>query len=331
VLSLEDVPDVTPGPGEVRIRVEAIGINYAEVLSRKGLYGWAPKRPYVPGMEVAGVIDAVGEGVTARSVGQRVMCGMKHGGYAERVVVGANRALPAFDEWSIEENAAYGVNFMTAWVALMEMARLRPGDRVAITAAAGGVGTAAVQIAAAFGCHVVGMAGSDEKLERVRRLGASSVVNYRRDDFADRLREEAPGGQLDVVLEVVGGDVFRACQAHLANFGRLVVVGYAGLDYTIWNPLSWWRAWRDAPRIKVTDAAVSSTGLLATHIGYLLPDEDRLLSIWAAMTGFTREHALRPVVGSTWDFEELPEAHRFMESRASVGKLVVTLAGQVQP
>jgi NADPH2:quinone reductase len=327
VLELTDVPEPDPGPGEVRIHVDAIGINYAEILSRKGLYGWAPKRPYVPGMEVAGRIEAVGPGVEGRDLGERVICGMQTGGYAEKVVASANRALPAMPDWTQDENAAYGVNFMTAWVALMEMARLRSTDRVGITAAAGGVGTAAVQIASAFGCSVVGLVGSDEKLELVSRLGASSAVNYRRGGWERALTEASPGGRLDVVLEVVGGDVFRTCQAALDNFGRIVVVGYAGLDYTVWNPFSWWRAWRDAPRQKVTDAAVASTGLLATHIGYLLPDEGRLAGIWTDLTDFTRAHGLRPLVGATFPFEDLPQAHRFMESRASVGKLVVHVSG----
>ena len=106
MLRLVEVPDPVPGLGEVSIRVGAVGINYAEVLSRKGLYGWAPKRPYVPGMEIAGTIDAVGDGVDPARVGTSVLCGMKFGGYAERVVVGAERALPAMDGYSLEENAA---------------------------------------------------------------------------------------------------------------------------------------------------------------------------------------------------------------------------------
>lgn len=323
VLRMEEVQAPKPGPGEVAIRVEAIGINYAEVLSRKGLYGWAPKRPYVPGMEAAGVVDEVGEGVDPSRLGDRVLYGMKHGAYAERVIAPEGRALSALPDFTVEENAAFGVNFMTAWVSLVEMARLRPADRVGITAAAGGVGTAAVQIAAAHGCRVVGMAGSDEKLERVRALGAHATVNYRTPDFDVRLKRAAPEGRLDVVLEVVGGDVFRTSLASLDNFGRLVVAGYAQLDYSWWNPWSWWTAWRDAPRLGVTRAAEASIGLLATHIGYLLPDEERLLSIWADLTAFTREHDLRPVVGRTYAFDELPEAHRFMESRQSIGKLVV--------
>ena len=323
VLSLGDAPLPEAGPGEVVVAVEAIGINYAEVLSRKGLYGWAPKRPYVPGMEVAGRIEAIGEDVEGREVGERVLCGMQHGGYAERVVVRANRALPVPSGFSMDEAAAFGVNFMTAWVALTEMARMRPEDRVAITAAAGGVGTAAVQIAAAFGCDVVALAGSEEKLGLTRTLGALHTVNYRAADFERRFDRVTVDRGLDVVLEVVGGAVFRACNERLANFGRLVVVGYAQLDYSKWNPFSWWRAWRDAPRISVSEAAVASTGLLATHIGYLLPDEDRLLGVWTALTEFVEAHDLRPIVGSTWAFEELPEAHRFMESRQSTGKLVV--------
>ena len=149
-LTLSDVPSPEPGPGQVAVRVEAIGINYAEVLSRKGLYGWAPKRPYVPGMEAVGTIETLGLGVSDRQVGERVICGMQYGAYAERLVIPANRPLPAFTNFSLEENAAFAVNFLTAWVALMEMARLRSTDRVGITAAAGGVGTAAVSPSLTF-------------------------------------------------------------------------------------------------------------------------------------------------------------------------------------
>lgn len=324
ILRLADRPAPEPGPGQVAVRVEAIGINYAEVLSRRGLYGWAPKRPYVPGMEAVGTVEEVGPGVAGHRLGKQVVCGMQHGAYAERVVVSAAAALPVLEGFTLEENAAYAVNFMTAWVALVEMARLRPTDRVGITAAAGGVGTAAVQIATAHGCDVLGMASSEAKLERVRGLGAHRTVRYGDEDFEARLAEAAPHG-LDVVVETVGGDVYRACLGRLANFGRLVVVGYAGLDYSLWSPLSWWRAWRGAPRMDVLKAAVASTGVMATHIGYLLPDEERLLRLWSELTDFTRAHGLRPVVGRTFGFEELPEAHRFMESRASVGKLVVRM------
>jgi len=325
VLRLQAVPLPAPGPRQVAVRVEAIGINFAEILSRKGLYGWAPKRPYVPGMEAVGVVEALGPGVTSRHVGQRVICGMQHGAYAERLVVAVDTALPALKVYSVEENAAFAVSFVTAWVALVEMARVRAGDRVGVSAAAGGVGSAALQLARAHRCSVVALAGSDVKLERVRDLGASATVSYGRPDFRARFAEAAPDG-LDVILESVGGEVYRACLRRLAPFGRIVVIGYAGLDYALWNPLSWWRAWRGAPRMNVMKASMMSTGVLATHIGYLLPDAARLHRIWAALTEFCQHHGLRPIVGRTFAFEELPEAHRFMESRASVGKLVVRVS-----
>jgi NADPH:quinone reductase-like Zn-dependent oxidoreductase len=325
VLELVDVPTPEAGEGEVLVRVEAIGINYAEVLSRKGLYGWAPKRPYVPGMEAVGVVEALGARTEGHALGRRVICGMQHGAYAERVVVPAGRALPALDGFSVEECAAFAVNFVTAWVSLVEMARLRPADRVAVTAAAGGVGTAAVQLAVAHGCRVIGLAGSEEKLVPVRDLGAEATVSYRSSDFIRRFKEIVADGGLDVVLEVVGGDVYRACLERLSPFGRIVVAGYAELDYTRWNPLSWWRAWRGAPRMDVREAAIASTGVLATHIGYLLDDEVRLLGVWNDLARFVQAHGLRPVVGHRFAFEELPRAHALMESRRSVGKLVVSL------
>jgi NADPH2:quinone reductase len=325
VLELREMPVRTLGRGEVEVRVQAIGINYAEVLSRRGLYGWAPPKPYVPGMEVAGVIEAAAPDVPTERLGESVVIGMQYGGYAERVVVRSAQALTAIPSLTTEENAAFAVNYMTAWVSLMEMARLRATDRVLVTAAAGGVGSAAIQMAAAFGCDVVGMAGSDDKLERVRGMGAAHTVNYRAPDWKARLKAELGGRRPDVVLEVVGGEVFQECLASLAPFGRLVVAGYAGLDYSVWKPWTWWGAWRGRPRADVMGLAKASTGLLACHIGYLLGDQARLQQVWGDLVPFTTSHGISPVVGHTFPFEQIHEAHRLMESRNSVGKIVVTL------
>lgn len=323
VLRVREMADPVPGRGEVRVRVEAIGVNYAEVLSRKGLYGWAPPMPYVPGMEATGTIDLLGPGVERREVGERVIVGAKHGAYAERMVVPEGQALPAIAGYSTEENAAIAVNYLTAWVALMEMARLRPTDRVLVTAAAGGVGTAAVQIATRFGCATVGMAGSDAKLEAIRALGAVAAVNYRRAGFEARLGEAAGAERFDVVLELVGGEVFRAVWPVLAPFGRVVVAGFASLDLRRWNPLSWLRTWRDLPQADIRTLAPASAGLMATHLGYLLDDPPRLARVREELISFVAAHGIRPVVGATFPFERMDEAHRLMESRRSVGKIVV--------
>lgn len=323
VLRVRTVPDPAPGTGEVRVRIAAIGVNYAEVLSRKGLYGWAPRMPYTLGMEATGTIDALGAGVERRAVGETVIVGAQHGAYAEKIVVPERQALPAVDGFSTEENAAFAVNYLTAWVALMEMARLRPTDRVLVTAAAGGVGTAAVQIATRFGCAVVGLAGSDSKLDVISALGAESAVSYRSPDFEERLRAAAGPDRFDVVLEVVGGEVFRAVWPVLAPFGRVVAAGFASLALQRWNPLSWLRTWRDLPRADIQVLAPASHGFMATHIGYLLDDPPRLARVWDDLAAFVAAHEIRPVVGASFPFEEMAEAHRLLESRRSVGKIVV--------
>ena len=322
-LRLRVIPEPTPAAGEVRVRVDAIGINYAEVLSRKGLYGWAPRLPYVPGMEATGTLDAIGPGLDDRTIGERVIVGTQYGAYAEKVVVPSPQALPALEGYGIEENAAVAVNYMTAWVALVELARLRPADRVLVTAAAGGVGTAAVQLAARFGCAVIGLAGSDEKLERIRALGASAAVNYRRPGFERRLREAAGREGVDVVVELVGGEPLRAAWGVLAPFGRLVVAGFASLALQRWNPLSWWRTWRDLPRADVRTLATGSHGFLATHLGYLLADPVRLTRVWRELTAFLRAHDIHPVIGATFPLARIADAHRLLESRRSTGKIVV--------
>ena len=325
VLRVTDVPDPVLGKGQVLVRVEAVGLNYAEVLSRKGLYGWAPKRPYVLGMEAAGRIEAAGPGVDPSRVGERVVVGAQHGAYAELMAVRAAQALPAPHGWSVEEHAAFAVNWATAWVGLMEMGRLRPTDRVLVSPAGGGVGTAAVQIASRFGCHVLALAGSDAKLERVRALGASSTLNYRAPGWRERLADLVGERGVDVALEMVGGDVFRGVVDTLAPFGRVVVAGYADLDYTRWNPMSWWRAWQGMPRMGLERMFRRSNGILSTHLGYLLADPALMTGLWRDLTAFVGTHGIRPQVGHVLPFAEVAEAHRLMESRQSYGKIVMRI------
>ena len=323
VLRIEHVPDPEPGVGQVLVRTQAVGLNYAEVLSRKGLYGWTPERPYILGMEGAGVIEALGEGVEGRDVGERVLFGTQCGSYAELIAIDSARALPAVGDFTLEENAAFGVNYLTAWISLMEMARARSSDRVLVTAAAGGVGTATVQIASKFGCEVIALAGSDSKLKTARELGAALAVRYGDSSFPERLGAAVGPSGVDIVVETVGGDVFKACAKAVAPFGRVVVVGYANLDYKLWNPASWWRAWRGVPRMGLETMYKGSKGLLSTHLGYLLPDVDRVRHVWDDLTEFTQRHEIRPLVGHVLALDDVAAAHRLMESRASVGKIVL--------
>ena len=325
VLKLSECPLPEPGAMEVRVRIERIGINYAEVLSRKGLYRWAPKLPYVPGMEAYGEIDAVGEGAGHRGLGEKVIVGAQVGCYAEWITVPEAQALPAIPSYSPEENAAFAVNYMTAWISLMKMARVRSADTLLINAAAGGVGTAALQLARALGCTVYGTAGSDEKVSRLRDLGIDGAVNYEKEDFEKKIRSLTEGRGVDVVLELVGGGVYRKSLRLLAPFGRIVVSGFASLDLNRWNPISWIGAWRAIPRVDLGDMGVRSYGVLATHIGYLLNDMHSLREVWHELTAFVEEHAIRPVVGAVFPFDQIGRAHTLMESRRSMGKIVIRL------
>ncbi len=324
VLKLENSPDPIPGSEEIRVKIGKIGLNYAEVQSRKGLYGWAPKLPYTLGMEAYGTIDMIGDSVNRRKVGERVIVGCQYGTYAEKIVIPERQALSPVISFSDDENAAFAVNYLTAWVALMKIARLNPKDTVLIHAAAGGVGTAAVQIAKKFGCLVIGTASKNEKINMLKYLGIDLAINYSHEDFEEVIKRKLNGG-VDVVLEVVGGNVFKKSMNLLNPFGRTVVVGFASLNLNKFNPISWVNTWKDIPRAKVTKLAESSTGLLATHLGYLLKNESLLNEVWNELVSFTVEHGIKPIIGHRYDFNDLSEAHELMESRNSYGKIIISL------
>ncbi|MFP4093090.1 MAG: zinc-binding alcohol dehydrogenase family protein [Cyclobacteriaceae bacterium] len=319
-LSISEQPEPQPGKGEVKVAISHIGINYAEILSRRGQYGWAPKKPYIPGMEAFGTVEAVGEGVTLKT-GAKVICGAQYGAYAEKVVVPEYMAFPAMPAYADEEQAALLVNYMTAWVALFKQARLQPYDTVLITAAAGGVGTAAVQLAKAYGCQVIGTASKAYKLDLIKKLGADAAINYQEKDWEAQVRE-ASGG-IDVVLELVGGDTFNAAKNLLNPFGRIVVAGIASIKWSPLNPLSWLPALMKVPRFSLREMAKGSQGLLATHIGYLIDNPELTSGLWAELSAFVNEHQIRPQVSEVFDFEKLAEAHKYIESRKSYGKVVL--------
>jgi NADPH2:quinone reductase len=321
-LKVHEVSKPEPKEDEVLIKTEAIGINYAEILSRKGQYQWAPKKPYIPGMEAYGRVEAVGKNVKSPKVGDQVICGNQYGTYAEYFCTKSWLAFPAITGFTPEENAALLVNFMTAWVALVKLGRLEKGEKVLIHAGAGGVGSAAIKLAKAMGCEVFATAGSDEKVKVMEKLGADIPINYRKHDFTGYLNEKGVNA-VDFVLEVVGGEVFRKSIELLNPFGRLVVAGYASIPLKKWNPLTWWQTWKDAPKAQVMDMAKKSIGLYATHIGYLTANEDVAQQVVKEMYDFVSKHQLRPLVGQTFIFDQMAEAHAFMESRKSVGKIIV--------
>src|SRR5690349_7352890 len=218
VLQVQERPDPQPGAGQVRIDVKASGINFADVMARQGLYEDAPDTPCVVGYEVAGVIDAVGEGVEAPAVGDRVFAPIQFGGYASSVVVPATDAVPLPESLSFAQGAAIPVNYATAWAGLVQYGGLEAGQRVLIHAAAGGVGIAATQIAKRRGAYILGTA-SPRKHEAIRGFGVDEAIDYRRKGW------EKAVAPVDVIMDALGGRSFRRSYNLLKPGGRLVAFG----------------------------------------------------------------------------------------------------------
>jgi NADPH2:quinone reductase len=212
---------------------------------------------------------------------------------------------------------------MTAWVALFELAKVTKDEKVLISPAAGGVGTAAVQLAANFGCEVYGLVGNEEKKELIISLGAKAGFNYREKDCFLKLKQKTGG--VDVVVEMVGGNVYKESFNLLNPLGRIAVIGFAGLDIKWWNPLSWYKTLRDIPRMKIMDLAVKSGGVMASHLGYLLDNEGLMVAISNRLTNFINKHKIKPIIGEVFQFNQADVAHEFIESRKSVGKVLLEI------
>ncbi len=236
-----DVPEPEPGPGEVLVDVKAAGVNYADLLMCRGRYGGKRLPPFIPGFEAAGVVTATGDGVKDWQAGQRVMgtvlrqtCAC----YAEKACMPAWLLQPVPGHLSFEEAGAFPEAFITAQLALHEFGHLKAGEGVLIHAAAGGVGTAAVQVAKAAGARVFGTASTDEKLRRVKELGADVLINYAQQDFLEEVKKKTGGKGVDLVLDSVGGEVFEKSLRCLRTLGRVVSFGTsAGKEGTV-QPMS---------------------------------------------------------------------------------------------
>ena len=305
VLRIENVADPRPGEGEVLIRVHAAGVNFADYLARIGAYPPAGRPPLIPGLEAAGVVEAVGPGVTGVEIGQRVMAWAR-GTYAELAVAPAWAVYPAPETISLEEAAAIPIVFGTAWHALVSVASLQRDEWVLVHAAGGGVGSAAVQVARQLGARVIATAGQDWKLERARELGADAVAGY--EDFAETARQATDGRGVDVVLEGVGKATFAASVRSMAPGGRMVIYGAPS-----------------GPRVELDTREAITRNLTLYGISVisspLFPATAE--SFAREALAWFDEGRLRPVVDRVYPLEEAAEAHRRLMDRDHFGKLVL--------
>jgi NADPH:quinone reductase-like Zn-dependent oxidoreductase len=303
-------------PGEVAIAVEYSGINFADIQMRLGFYPDAPKRPFVPGYEVSGVVDAVGEGVDTVAVGDRVIAGTYFGGYASHVKVPAHQILPLPQGLSLEQGAALPVNFFTAHLALVEMARVRAGDKVLIECATGGVGTLATQMARTLGATVLGLTTSPDKLGYIQDLGATAMT---REAF------EADDSQrgFDFILNASGGPSINLQRERLDLTGRMVCMGLnSGVKDGRRNLVRMGLAALRTPRLGVLSLMNENCGVFGLNALKVLEDElwvRRLVAAFSEMESM----GISPVVDRVFPAHDVSEAHHYLETKQARGKLVL--------
>ncbi|MFB6083001.1 MAG: zinc-binding alcohol dehydrogenase family protein [Halorientalis sp.] len=297
-----------PGSGEVRIEVEAAGINFADIMQRRGDYQGGPEPPYVPGMEVTGVVDAVGEGV-GREVGDEVMGFVEEGGYAEYAIANAAGLFDLPENMSYEEGAGFPVQFLTAHNCLFEWGDLTEGESVLIHAAAGGVGTAAVQLASNAGAEVFGTASTEEKLELAEELGCDHPIQYTEEDFVEQVNDLTDGEGVDLVLDGIGGETTTESLKALTHFGRMVSFGAAS---------------GEPGQPNTADLLFNNHTIIGYHLGQAMyRDPGRVFQAVPKLTEQLESGELEVIVGTSFDLADTAEAHQYIEDRKSSGKVVL--------
>ena len=323
VLEVRDGPDPAPGTGQVLIRVRASGVNFADVMARLGLYPDAPPRPCVVGYEVAGTIEDLGTGTDAGlAVGQRVVALTRFGGYAEAVAVPAAQVFPLPAAMSFEEGAAVPVTYLTAVLMLRHFANVRAGETVLVHSAAGGVGVAAIQLCRLVGAEVIGTA-SASKHALLRDMGVAHAIDYRTQDFEVEVKRLTGGRGVDVVLDATGA--FRKSYRCLAPLGRLCCFGVSrtasGLSPSKLSALPKLLA---LPWFHPISLMNDNKAVIGVNLGHLWDHIDMLRREMLALLADCAAGRLRPLVGKTFPLVEAAAAHRYLQERQNVGKVILT-------
>jgi NADPH2:quinone reductase len=310
VLELVDLPIPEPGPGEVRVSVRAIGVNYADVMGRKAIHRSIRPPPIVIGCEASGVIDACGAGVDPARLQERVGVYSPFGGaYAEALTVPQQYALPLPANMPFEDAAAFTHVFLTAHEALHGVTPLSNGSTVLVTAAAGGLGGALIQLAQAADTQVIAAVGSEAKRRLLAARGVASVINYAENNLTAAVLAATNGRGVDLAVETVGGELFQQAQSALAPLGRIVIAGMAGGKDALPDVAT------------LLDRSASCTTLNLSVIFAHRPDHIR--SVWSSLIRLYAAGKLQPRIGQRFKLQDAAAAHRLLESRASTDKILL--------
>jgi NADPH:quinone reductase-like Zn-dependent oxidoreductase len=328
VLKVLDRPDPEPKAGEVRIRVRYAGINFADIAARIGIYPDAPPVPSVVGYEVSGTVDKLGPGVDPASlaVGDRVLAMVLFGGYAELCCPSAIAVRRIPDGMSDEEAAALPVNYVTAYHMLHYLTTVRPKDRVLIHAAAGGVGIAAIQMARAAGAEIFGTA-SPSKHEFLRGIGVAHCIDYTKDDFAAKVLEITKGEGVDMVLDALGGAALAKSYSVLRTAGRLFTFGFSratpGERRSLWTIAT---EFMRMPKFKPLALMNKNRAVLGVNMNHVAERPELIGLEFDGLIDLFKKGVIRPRVDKVFPAAEAPEAHRFIQDRKNVGKVLLRFA-----
>jgi synaptic vesicle membrane protein VAT-1 len=324
-LRVRETTDPEPGPGQVRVRVRAAGLCFAEVMAAQGLYPDAPKPPCVMGYEVAGIIDAVGDGVQGHPVGSRVVAMTRFGGHSDVVCVPAEQVFAIPDGKDFAEAAALPVNYLTAYRMLFRVACIRPGERVLVHMAAGGVGTAVLQLCRTVADVEVFGTASAAKHEVLRAEGCAHPIDYRTADYAAEARRLTGGEGVDVVLDPLGGTDWRKGLKLLRPGGRLVAYGFANMaSGQRRRPVHVLSQLAGMPRLTPLQLMNSNRTVSGVHIGRLWDQIAVLSAELREVLRLWENGAITPRIDATYPFAQAAEAHRRILGRQNTGKIVLT-------
>lgn len=309
-LVVEDVPDPTPGPGQVVVDVAGCGVNFPDVLIIQDKYQFKPDLPFSPGGELAGTVSAIGDGVDGLAVGDRVLAMLGWGGMADKVAVPAASAVKVPDGVDLVQAAGFLMAHGTSHHALVDRARLQEGETLLVLGAAGGVGLAAVEIGALLGARVIAAASTDDKLELCRSRGATETINYSTEDLRARLKEITGGRGVDVCYDPVGGDLSEPALRSMAWDGRFLVVGFAA---------------GDIPKVPLNLPLLKGCSVVGVFWGAFTGKEpERHQRNVAELLGWLAEGKLEPHVSATYPLEQAADAISDLAERRATGKVVVT-------
>ncbi|XP_025020417.1 synaptic vesicle membrane protein VAT-1 homolog isoform X2 [Python bivittatus] len=313
----------SPGAGQVSVQVRACGLNFADLLARQGLYERLPAPPVSPGMEAAGIVLAVGEGVSSPKVGDKVMVMARSGLWQEIVTVQANQTFLMPEGMSFEEAAAFLVNYITAYMVLFDFGNLRPNQSVLVHMAAGGVGTAAVQLCKTVENVTIFGTASASKHEALRENGVTHPIDYRAADYVAEVRKISPKG-VDVVLDPLGGSDTTKGFHLLKPMGKLVTYGVANLlTGQRKNLMAMAKTWWNQFSINALQLLHLNKAVCGYHLGYLDEEVELLTAVVTKLIALYNQGKIKPKVDSVWPFEQVVDAMKQMQEKKNVGKVVL--------